>query len=156
MGVFVDSSCSNKLKRIIRRKSFLLTSVPSPRDMMVTKPGWSASQKSCETYQWRWPLLSFPHRLVPAACCITVVLSTLEGAVGKASLNCFMGTSADYWHFRKQSQGKTVKNGVLPIGGSLKNRHSWARQGDTTQYRSDVTWLFSAVPSVDPLACPVT
>ena len=48
-GFIVDASWSDKLKPRIQRERFLLTFVPSPRDMMVTKLGSFASQKSCET-----------------------------------------------------------------------------------------------------------
>ena len=39
-GFIVDASWSDKLKLRIQRERFLLTFVPSPRDMMVTKLGY--------------------------------------------------------------------------------------------------------------------
>lgn len=49
MGVIVLSLCGDKLRHIILRESFPINCVPSPRDMLVTKPGLSASQNSYET-----------------------------------------------------------------------------------------------------------
>ena len=63
MGVIVDSAWDDRMKCIILRERFFLTCVQSPWDMMVTKPGSSARQKSCET-----TLTMAPSLLSTQAC----------------------------------------------------------------------------------------
>ena len=40
-------------------------------------------------------------------------VSSLEGAVGKTSVNCFMGPAADYWHFSEAITRQSIPEGCF-------------------------------------------